>query len=292
MAFKCRRMKKTYCFKSYNSKQNKYLDRQISLAGSIYNHCIALHKRYFRLYGRHLSGYALQKHITKLKKLPKYSSWNKLGSQAIQDIVQRIDRGYTLFFNNRKRGIKTAPPSFKKCSKYKSFTLKQSGYKLLSGNKIKIGDRVYKYFKSREIEGQIKTLTVKRDNLGDIYLFFVVDIDNSLIQDQLRSGKIVGFDFGLKTFLTSSDGNDIKSPLFFKQSLNQIRRANRSVSHKQRGSKRRHKAVLQLVRIHRELANRRRDFHFKLANRLTDTYEVLIFEDLTEILHITSSKHY
>jgi putative transposase len=117
---------KTYSFKLYTSTKNRHLHQQINLASEIYNYCIALHKRY-----------------------------------------------YKLFFGNLKAGVRTAPPSFKKQRKYRSFSLKQTGYKLLEGNKIRMGKRVYKYFKSKEIDGNIKLLTVKRDPLGDVYLFFV-----------------------------------------------------------------------------------------------------------------------
>lgn len=94
---------KTYCFKLYRAKRNKKLHRSINIAGSIYNHLIALHRRYYRLYGRYLHANRLKKHITKLKKLPKCAYWNKLGSQAVQDIAERIDRAYKLFFRNLKR---------------------------------------------------------------------------------------------------------------------------------------------------------------------------------------------
>jgi len=220
----------------------------------------------------------MQKHITKLKKLPKYKHWYYLNSQAIQDITERIDRAYKLFFQNHKKGVWSAPPSFKKRKKYKSFTLKQTGYKLLNGNKIQIGKIVYKYFKSREITGDIKRLTVKRDQLGDIYIFFVVDIEES--RDASRTGEIVGFDFGLKTFLTASNSEDVESPLFFMRSLNEIRKASRNLSRKKRGSNNREKARLNLARLYRKLDNQRRDFNFKLANRMTDEYDVMIFETL------------
>jgi putative transposase len=144
------------------------------------------------------------KHLTKLKKLPKYEYWNLLGSQAIQDIVQRIDKAYKLFFRNLAHGIKAAPPSFKKVKKYKSFTLKQAGYKLLEGNKILIGKQIFHYFKSREIEGEIKTVTIGRDPPGDIYIYFVCETKENEVLP--RTGNSVGFDFGLKTFLQGSDG--------------------------------------------------------------------------------------
>ena len=91
-------MRKTFQYKLYQANWNKYLHRQIDIAAWIYNHCIALHKRYYRLYGKSLNKYQLQKHITQLKTQEKYVDWNKLGSQAIQDITDRIDRAYKLFF--------------------------------------------------------------------------------------------------------------------------------------------------------------------------------------------------
>ncbi|XZO00192.1 MAG: RNA-guided endonuclease InsQ/TnpB family protein [Microcoleus sp.] len=71
-----------------------------------------------------------------------------------------ICKAYQLFFKHHKKGVR--PPGFKKVRRYKSFTLKQAGYKFLDGNRIKIGNRVYQYWNSREIEGKVKTLTIKR----------------------------------------------------------------------------------------------------------------------------------
>src|SRR5215510_7932550 len=104
---------RTYKFKLYRSKKNKYLHQQIDIAGLIYNHCIALHRRYYRLTGKSLSQYDLMRHLAKLKKLPRYAHWGLVGSQAIQDIVQRIDKAYKLFFGNLKRKVKTAAPGFR-----------------------------------------------------------------------------------------------------------------------------------------------------------------------------------
>ena len=130
-------MIRTYKYKLYNTKRLKHLDRTLDIAGIIYNHCIALHKRYYRLFGKSLNKYQLQKHLTKLKKLPKCSHFKLVPSQAIQDITDRIDKAYKLFFRNQKKGIKSSPSSFKKVKKYKSFTLKQAGYKI-DGNIISL----------------------------------------------------------------------------------------------------------------------------------------------------------
>ena len=226
------------------------------------------------MFGKHLNVYKLMKHIAKLRKRIKY--WQQVGSQACQDICQRIDKAYKLFFKQFKIGTK--PPSFKKTRKYKSFTLKQAGYKFLSGNKIRIGNRVYKFSKSREIEGKVKTLTVKRNNLGELFILVVTNyVDETF---GVVTGKIAAFDYGLKTFLTVNDGTSIDSPLFFNQSRNRLKAASRNLSSKKKGSNNWYKAKDHLNRVYDDISNKRRDWFWKLAHDLTNKYDVLIFEDL------------
>jgi putative transposase len=268
---------RTYVFKLYQSKRNKYLGEKVNIAGAIYNHLIALHRRYYRCFSKRIGVARIQRHITKLKKIKRYHFWNNLGSQAIQDIAQPIDRAYKLFFNNLKRGVRTGLPGFKKVRRYRSFTLKQAGYKLLPGNRITIMGKKYKYFKSREMGGEIKTITVKRDTLGDFWLFFATNEEIEPVE--ARSGESVGLDFGLKTFLTTSEGEHIESPLFMRQASGKIKKLSRKHSKKKRGSRNRHKARLNLARAHRKIANRRKDFHNK--RDLTKGYVFIFVEDLS-----------
>ena len=271
---------RTYCFKLYKSKRNKKLHQQINVAGLIYNHCISLHKRYYRLYRKSLNIYVLQKHLTKLKKSPRFSYLNEIGSQAVQDITQRIDRAYRLFFKNLKRKVRTAPPSFKKVRKYKSFTLKQAGWMLDEAHHaICINGQWYRYFQSRTIKGTVKTVTIKRDALGDLYLYFVFKVQENEVL--ARTGKSVGYDFGLKKFLTASDGNDKEAPLFFKQNAKAIRKAGKELARKQKGSNHRKRTRLALARLYKKVANQRKDFHFKLAHEICEKYALVCIEDLS-----------
>ena len=267
---------KTLKFKLYSHKRNRYLKRAINAAGVIYNYVIALHKRYYRMWGKHLNCSRLQAHIAKVRKRKPF--WQLVGSQAVQDICQRIEKAYQLFFKHHKKGVH--PPGFKKVKKYKSFTLKQAGYKFLGGNRVKIGDRVYQYWNSREIEGKVKTLTIKRTPLGELFMVVVVD-DVSEPTIKFETSKIAGFDFGLKTFLTCSERFSIESPLFLKHSLNAIKKAGRQHSKKLKGSVNREQARKNLVRKHEDVVNHRSDWFWKLAHDLTNRFDVLCFETLS-----------
>ena len=195
----------------------------------------------------------------------------------MQDICQRIEKAYQLFFKHHKKGVR--PPGFKKVKKYKSFTLKQAGYKFLGGNRVKIGNRVYQYWNSRGIEGTVKTLTIKRTPLGELFMVIVVD-GYSTPEITFETSKIAGFDFGLKSFLTCSEGFKVENPEFMKTSLNIIRRASKQHSKKLKGSANRERARIHLVRQHEKISNRRRDWFWKLAHELTNKFDVLCFETL------------
>ena len=270
---------KTFCYKLYKSEHNAKLHAQINAAALTFNHCIALHKRYYKLFGKFLNQNKLKKHLTELKRLTKFSYLLEYGSQAVQDVAERIHRAFEMFFGNIKRKVRCSPPKFKKVRRYKSFTLKQTGWKLDEDNHIlTIKGQSYKYFQSRRISGKIKTVTIKRDSLGDIYVYLVTDAKS--FEVETRTGKSVGFDFGLKKFLTASNGQDVISPLFFASNSKSIAKASQELSHKRKGSNNRQRARLKLARLHKKAANQRHDFHFKLARRLCLEYDTICIEDL------------
>ena len=178
-----------YKFKLYRSKWNRKLHRQIQAAGLAYNHCIALHKRYYRLFHKGLNKYKLQKHLAKISKLPRFRYLKEFGSQVVQNVTERISSGYKKFSEKQNK----KPPKFRKLHKFKSFTLKQAGWKLDEKNHaIVIKGQKYRYHKSRDIDGIIKTVTVKRDRVGDIYIFFSCEVQqNEVIPFPLRRGRLL-----------------------------------------------------------------------------------------------------
>ena len=270
---------KTYKFKLYSNHGNRELHKTIDGHAHVWNHCVALQRRYYAIYGKYIPKFRLMRHISKLKQLPRFAHWNQLPSQAIQDVVARIDKGYKAMFEARAKGNAWGRPRFKPRRKYKSFTLKQAGWQLLPGNRIKIGKRVYFYFKSRDVFGSPKRCTIKRDAIGDVYITILTDYVEP-DRNRLMTGQIAGFDFGLKRYLTSHNGHDIDSPEFFKRSINIIKRANRNHSRKRKGSNNRERARLDLARKHRKIERQREDFHWKLAHELTDAYDEIRLEDL------------
>ena len=278
-------MRKTFRYKLYTAKRNRRLHQQINIGGVIHNHCIALHRRYYRRYKKSLSPHHLKAHIAKRKKLPQYAWWSALGSQAMQDIIERIDQGYQRFFqylknrHTQKTPQRVGPPAFRNVRHAKSFTLKQAGWKLLGGNRLRIGSTVYKFAKSREIEGAIKTVTIKRDALGDLSVYFSCDVAAAPV-DRVMTGKKAGFDFGLATYLTGSDGTARQAPQPLKRGLHWLAKANRELSRKPAESHHRRRAKAHLARVHKRVAHQRQAFHWDLAHQLCAQYDGIVLETL------------
>lgn len=261
-----------------NDSRNKFLENRLILSCDIYNHCIALHRRYFRLYKKHLGLFDLQKHITKLKKRDK-KHWSLLNSQTIQEITERIDLSYKAFFRElkKKNNRKTSTPHFKKHSTYNSFTFKNTGWKL-NDNDIVIQGKKFKFNKDRKINGNIRTVTVKRDSLGNFWI--CVCVKETINPRYSQTSNSVGLDFGLKTFLTTSDNEKIDSPEFLKKDLKILRRKSKNLSSKTKGSHNRIKARLELSKLHESISNKRNDWQWKTAHSLVSKYDVICVEDL------------
>ena len=252
---------------------------------NVHVHLLLLQRRYYRIYGKYASLSRILKHITKLKRTTK-PHWNELPSQVIQDVAIRIDNGYQAFFDNikdRKTGKtkrKVGRPKIKPNHKYNSLTFTQAGFKIQS-NRLTINciKKSFTFWKHRDWTGTIKTVTLKRDNVGDYYLYLSCeDCDPS--EKLPLTGNVAGADFGCKTFLTLSDGIKIASPEFYKQGLNAVRSANKALSRKQKGSNAWYRAKRHLARVHKKIASKRRDWFFKLALRLVRRYDTIAIETL------------
>jgi putative transposase len=267
--------RRAYVFQLYQSKRLRHLHGQIDLAAEIHNHLIAVQKRYYRRFHGYLGYYRLKRHVTRLKTWQRFAHWKQLDAQAIQHIVWRIDQGYQKFFRKENK----RPPTFRKRVKYRSITLSQTGWRYEGHNRLWLFGRLYRFHHSRDIEGTIKTLTIKRLPTGRM-----VVICSCVIEDEplvrVKTGHAAGFDFGLSQFLTGHNGHDVTAPQPLRQSLRAIRKANRALARKATGSQHRRLARQRLAQAHADVAHQRQDWHWKLAHELCDTYDTIYLETL------------
>jgi putative transposase len=124
-------------------------------------------------------------------------------------------------------------------------------------------------------------VTVRRDALRDIHITFSSEVPHH--EEAPKTGLSAGADFGLKDFLTLSNGERIAAPQPLKGALRQLRKAQRTLSRKQKGSKAKNKLRLAVARVYRKVANLRTDWQWKTARDLVRRFDVITIEDLSVV---------
>ena len=200
-------------------------------------------------------------------------------SQVLQNCQVRVDLAFKAFFRRVKSGDTPGYPRFKGKGRYDSFTYPQMGFKIKDGklHLSKIGDVKIKLH--RQIEGKIKTLTIKLSATGKWFASFAVDIGDTL--SKRNDSKAVGIDVGISSFATLSNGDKIDNMRILKTEELNLARAQRRLSRALKGSAERKKRLKVVQRIHERIANKRKDFIHKVSRYLVDTYRYIVFEDLT-----------
>lgn len=199
-----------------------------------------------------------------------------INAKALQSVLKRVHLAFNAFFRRVKNGEKPGFPRFKSARRYDSITYQQIG-KVLSGSRLrlsKIGSvRIRQH---RPLAGTVKTLTIKRE-AGRWFALFSVDCEAQPLPFNINA---IGIDVGLTSFATLSDGTKIENPRWFRAAQAKLRRLQRRVARRKRGSNRRRKAVMLLARFHNHIRDQRRDFHHKESRKIVNQNGLIAVEDL------------
>lgn len=266
-------MRKSYKFRLYPTKQQELtLIRTLGVCRHIYNEFLADRRNAYERCNQGLST------MEQLYQVQYLEFDTEVHSQVKQDVIRRLGKSFDAFFRRCKNGeAKVGYPRFKGKKRYNSFTYPQSGFSI-SGKKLKlskIGE--IKIVQHREIEGKIKTCTIRKDG-KQWYVTFSVVIENNVTP--VEPVTFVGIDVGLNSLVTLSDGTQINSPKYYRKKENELKRQQRNLSRKKKFSNNWKKQCDKVNTLHRKIRNQRNDFNHKLSKELVNTYDFIAFEDL------------
>lgn len=201
-------------------------------------------------------------------------------SQTLQEVTDRVFNAYDGFFKQGK-GF----PKFARKGQYQSFSFKQ-GVKISPTHVQlpKLGK--VRYRNSQDCTGTIKRATV-RECADGWYVCLCVETD---IEPLPTNQNHIGIDVGIKSLLVTSDGQTIENPKHLYKAEQKLKRLQRSVSRKRKGSANRRKAVQKLARQHQTVANTRKDFHHKVTTRLIRENQSISVESL-QIKNMLGNHH-
>ncbi len=274
-------VKRSYRFRAYPSQiQKSRLNRQMFLSKQLYNLLLEQSQKHFKDTGKTFAQYDMNKWITKFKR--KNPDFKELHSQVCQNVADRVSKGYKNFFRRikeRKQGkkVKVGFPRFK--SYVSSLTYPQNNGFKIERKRIslsKIG-RV-NFVNHREIEGKVKTATIKQTKSQEWYI--TISVEKEDIQIFSNNKPQAGMDLGLKEYATLSDGTRISNPRISNKSMDKLKMVQRRLSKKKKGGKNRRIAKIKLARISEHIANQRNDFLHKTSHHLVNSYSFIAYEEL------------
>jgi putative transposase len=271
-------MRKTYKYRLLGNKETfSKADEWLLLCQRLYNIALAQRIYIYRYNRQTISCYDQCKQLPELKE--SFPEYKLVGSQVLQDVIRRLEKGYKAFFRRVKTGDgKAGFPRFKSRDRYHSFTLTLTGWKL-DGRYLLIRNMGrFKLRLSRPIEGNIKTVTIRRETSGHWYVCFSCDkVPERKLMPLIKT---VGIDVGIKSFCVDSDGHREFNPAYFCHAQKLLRVRQRVLCRRVKNSNGRKLARILVAKAYEKVSNQRNDFLHKVANHYVTNYGVIYFEDL------------
>ena len=215
----------------------------------IWNYFRERRQAHYKETGKTLSFEEMCKELTLLKQHPDFTFLAECDSQALQQVLRDLCRAYVNFFEKRAKFPK------RKSKKRTSHSFRIPQRVRLDGDYVYIPKAgLVEIVLHRETCGEIKSATIKQEPSGKWTITFVSHFDAPEIETSPPVSPI-GLDAGLATFVTTSDGEKTEPPKFYRQQERKLKRAQRQLARKKKGSKNRAKARKRVALIHEQTRN-------------------------------------
>ena len=279
-------MLKGYKYEILPSEEQKVLiQKTIGCNRLVYNLCLDHKIKVYEKKNKSLSRNDINKYITKLKRNEKYSFLNEVDSLSLQATSDSLHQAFQKFFKGQSR----YPKFHSKHSSKQSYTTKcvNNNIKIFFKKNIvaipklgKLNAKLYRRFK-----GNVKQATISFEN-NRYWVSFCVDVKEP--KKLPITTQCCGIDLGIKDFATiynkeKVDGkhfSKIENPKHLSKSRNRLKKLQKDLSRKQKGSNNYEKSRKKLNKKHFKIRNQRKDFLHKLSKHLIDENQVICIEDL------------
>ena len=270
---KPRKVNRNYRFRLYPSKtQEMEMLEVLDSCRKLYNHFLGEWKNVDKVPRK----YDLQAHIPAL--VEKHPNLENVHSKTRQYVLWQLYANLRGLRGAKERGRKVGKLRFKKYGRNKCFVYNQTGFAIID-NKLRLSKIDSIPIKlHREIKGNIKQVYVKRTDSGRWFAIFSVEQE----QEKLgTTGRKIGIDLNIQNYLTDSNGDEVEHPHTLLKLEKKLKREQRRLSKKKRGSINKLRQRYKLARVHERIVERRGDFLHKLSHHYIENYDLIAVEDLS-----------
>ena len=257
-----------------------YINRQLGCCRFVYNNCLAYKKDNYEKEKKSISSSETIKHIVTLKN--NYVFLKDVHSKVLQQSVRDLNQAYDSFFKLHK-----GYPKFKsKHNNKQSCRFPKDAIIGINGNRISLiktlKDILFKCSRKDEKylnknQDKISSITLTKLPSNQFYLSVLIDKPNEI---RPANNNAVGIDLGIKDFVITSDGEVFNNPHFKKSQSDKIKRLQRQLSRKQKGSNNRNKARIRLTKAYKKINDKKQYYLHQVSNTLINENQVICMEDL------------
>jgi putative transposase len=229
--------------------------------------------------------YYWQQHdLQETKKL--FPEYKQIPSHMLQNVLVRVDKAVDRWLKADSTGKRFGRPRFKGKGRYHSLTFPDPiKPEHIKGNRIqlpKIGEVRVIMHRAIPDGFKVKTATVSKKSDGWYISLALEDKTVPVLtpQEAPTMENTVGIDMGLKSFLVTSEGETVDIPKYYRKSEKRLKRLQRQLARKQKGSNRRKKAIKRVAQLHQKVSHQRKDFHYKTVLWLLGKGIFVSHEDL------------
>ena len=258
-----------------NREQEKLILQTFGCCRLVYNKGICLREDAYKN-GMKIGYTQTSSMLTELKRSGEYDFLKAVDAVALQQSLRDLDRAYRNYFEKRAKF-----PKFKSkhsnCQSYRTLNKNHGTSIRIVGNYLKLPKLGYIKIRQSTEVGYINNVTIEKTPTGKYFAVLIVEFEPEFKQNK---GNALGIDVGLKEFYTDSNGNKVDKPKYHEKSEKILKREQRRLSRKQKGSKNRNKQRIRVARVHEKITNQRNDFLQKESTKLVRENQTICIEDL------------
>ncbi len=280
-------MRQAFVYRLYPSRtQERTMESILTTTRSFYNSLLAERTQAWEERGERVTK------VQQLRRVKERKATNPdaaaVHSHILQVVADDLDKAFLAFFRRVRTGEKPGYPRFRGANRWTNFGLKEpgNGFKLDGRLKVSgVGRLPVRWH--RPIEGNIKTVRISK-KAGKWYAAFSCVVPDK--EPLPATGTSIGIDVALTHLLTTSEGDTIENPRWYRTEQTKLRIIQRRIARRKKGGSNRSKAVAQVQRQHERIGNRRKDYLNKLVADLVHSHDLIAVEDL-RITNMTRNHH-
>ena len=271
-----------------NKTQEQTLNKVLGCYRFVYNQMLALKQNAYNKDKSNLGLCELSKffHGTLLKK-SEYSWLKEQNTKVMKQAIRQMLSAYDGFFKlgkgfpkfKSKHDNNSALFPCEAISKSNSFETRHiSLTKSLKHIKFHCSNLYFE--RLQKYKDNIKSATLSKTKSGKFYLSVLISMNEEEFKQFRHTNNKVGIDLGVKDFIITSDGEVFENKHFFKKSEDRIKKLQRRLSKKAKGSNNRNKIRIKIAKEFEHLTNQRMDYIHNAVNSLLRTYDYIFMENL------------